>query len=385
LRISPSGKHPRIGIVGGGQLGKMLCLSAQKMGLFVTILDPTPDCPAKSVSDAQIIADFKDDAAIRRLAQQSDVVTFEIELANSDVLREIEKNGVAVHPSPETLFIIQNKLRQKEFLRQNGLPVPRFRKVEDAEHLATALSEFGSHAMLKAAQDSYDGRGNLEIDSATDLSDAMKRFAGREVFLEEWIDFEKELSVMVARNAAGEVAAYPVSENRHLESILDMSIVPARTDEKTRQECGRIAQDTMRVLKGSGMFGIEMFLCRDGRVLLNEIAPRVHNSGHYTIEAAKTSQFEQHLRAILDWPLGSTELLQSCVMVNILGNGTSGAYTVTGLDRVLSVPGATLHLYGKRETRHKRKMGHVTVLDADPDAALAKAKLVKETLRLESA
>ncbi|MDO8625624.1 MAG: 5-(carboxyamino)imidazole ribonucleotide synthase [Candidatus Diapherotrites archaeon] len=385
MRISSSERHPRIGIVGGGQLGKMLCLQAQKMGLYVTVLDPTPNCPAKSVSNEQIVADFKDEDAIRLLATKSDVLTFEIELANSKVLKEIERTGVAVHPSPDTLYIIQSKLRQKEFLRQNDLPVPRFRRVENAQQLAQALLEFNGHGMLKASTDSYDGRGNLEITDHTDLDTAMRRFAGRELFLEEWIDFDKELSVMVARNARGEIAAYPVAENVHSESILDMSIVPARVDQTVLENAQRIAHDTMRQLHGSGVFGIELFLTKNGRILINEIAPRVHNSGHYTIEAAKTSQFEQHLRAILDWPLGSTELLQNCVMVNVLGNGVSGPYQVHGRDEVLAIPGATLHMYGKHETRHKRKMGHVTILDADVESALRKADLVKQKLKLEGA
>ncbi|MDO8647159.1 MAG: 5-(carboxyamino)imidazole ribonucleotide synthase [Candidatus Diapherotrites archaeon] len=375
-----SGKFPRIGIVGGGQLGKMLCLEAKKIGLHVTVLDPTEKCPASSVSDEQIIADFKDETAIRELASKSDFITFEIELANSKVLKELEEKGCIVNPKPETLYIIQSKLRQKNFLKENNLPVPEFVEVKTLQDLKNGLEKFGNHAMLKLSQDSYDGRGNFELNAETNLEELFKKIEGNEMFLEDWVDFEKELSVMVARNDSGEIAAYPVSENIHKESILDVSIIPARVSEQSKESARQISEKVMNCLKGSGVFGIELFLTRQGKVLINEIAPRVHNSGHYTIEACKTSQFEQHLRAILDLPLGSTELLQNVVMVNILGNEKTGSFRLEGLKEVLKIEGANLHIYGKHESKPKRKMGHVTILDNDLENALKKAFKVKEVL-----
>ena len=206
-------EFPRIGIVGGGQLGKMLCLEAKKMGLQVTVLDPTPKCPASTVSDEQIIAGFKDEEAIRKLAEKSDFITFEIELANSKVLKELQEKGCVVNPSPETLQVIQSKLRQKQFLEKNNLPVPKFFEVKTPQELKERLDEFGNHAMLKLSQDSYDGRGNFELNAESNLEEVFKKIEGKEAFIEEWIDFEKEISVMVARNSSGEIAAYPVSEN----------------------------------------------------------------------------------------------------------------------------------------------------------------------------
>ncbi len=378
-----SKEFPRIGIVGGGQLGKMLCISAKRMGLHVSVLDPTPECPAASVSDEQIVADFKDEKAIRELASKSDFLTFEIELADSKVLKELEEKGCVVNPKPETLFIIQSKLRQKKFLQEHKLPVPKFCETKNAAELKKALEEFNGHAMLKASSDSYDGRGNLEITRETDLENAMKLFEGRELLAEEWIDFEKEISAIVARNPSGQVAVYPISENIHRESILDMTIVPARISEKAAENAMEIAKETMQCLKGAGVFCIEMFLEKNGNILINEIAPRVHNSGHYTIEACKTSQFEQHLRAIMDWHLGSTKLLHNAVMVNILGKGKSGKAQLNGVKELMEIEGASLHLYGKHESKHKRKMGHVTILEDNAEKALEKAKRIKEILSME--
>lgn len=363
-------------------MGKMLCLAAKQMGLYVTVLDPTPKCPAWSVSDEQIIAGFKDEAAILSLAEKSDVLTFEIELANSDVLKRVQQNGCLVHPSPKTLHTIQSKLRQKKFLQQNGLPVPLFFEINSSKELQQRVQELGGKAMLKMARDSYDGRGNFVADSATNLPELYEKLRGNELFLEEWIDFEKELSVMVARNEGGDVAVYPVAENIHSNSILDTSIVPARVPVHVQEEVKKMAEKTMRHLEGAGVFGIECFWTKEGTVLINEIAPRVHNSGHFSIEACKTSQFEQHVRAILNLPLGSTELLQPAVMVNILGTKT-GAFRPDGLNKILGIEGTNMHVYGKKESRPLRKMGHVTILDADLERALKKASLVKEILAME--
>lgn len=372
-------KAIRIGIVGGGQLGKMLCLQAKKMGLFVTVLDPTPNCPAASVCDEQIVADFKDENAIRQLASKSNVLTYEIELANSKILSELEQTGLVVNPKPATLHLIQNKLRQKNFLLSHTLPLPTFKAIHSLEDLKNALSDFNFHAMLKISEDSYDGRGNVELTAETNLDELYSRLAEKELFVEEWIDFEKELSVIAARNENNEIAVYPVAENQHWESILDQTIVPARISDTVAQKAQSVARQVLEHLSGAGVFCVELFLTKQNEILINEIAPRVHNSGHYSIEACQTSQFEQHLRAILNWPLGSTQLVQNAVMVNILGKKT-GVFELNGLSRVLQIPGTALHVYGKYESKPKRKMGHVTIVDSNLENALEKSHQVKQII-----
>ncbi|MBI4043568.1 MAG: 5-(carboxyamino)imidazole ribonucleotide synthase [Candidatus Diapherotrites archaeon] len=380
IGIETTNDFPRLGIIGGGQLGKMLASSAKRMGLQVTVLDPMPQCPAFGVSDDQIVADFMDESALRALASQSDCLTFEFdEAANSQALKELSATGYPVHPSPETLYITQSKVRQKTFLRGQGLPVPAFVVVQSQEDVCHALQEFNGHAMLKQSQGAYDGRGNWELQGFKDLDGLEGRLNGKEFFVEEWVSFEKELSVMVARNEQGDIATYPVAENIHKESILDTTIVPARIPQDSRKKAEDLARKTMESLNGSGVFGIEMFLTENNEVLINEIAPRVHNSGHYTLEACKTSQFNQHVRAILNWPLGSTQQIFPAVMVNILGK-SQGPFHLNGLSRILQIEGAYLHIYGKKESRPRRKMGHVTVIDEDLNAALAKAERVKRII-----
>lgn len=360
----------------------MIAASAKRMGLYVTVLDPTPNCPAAGVSDEQIVADFKDENAIRQLGEKSDTLTFELELANANVLRELNNNGCRVHPGPETLFTIQNKQRQKTFLKTKGLPIPTFKSVSNANEAKKVFQDFNNHAMLKMAQDSYDGRGNMELNTDTDWNTVEKWMNGKECFVEEWIPYQKELSVMVARNEKGEVATYPVSENIHTESILDTSIHPARVSEAVRNEADRVARETVEKLQGSGVFGIEMFLTNENTILINEVAPRVHNSGHYTLEACKTSQFNQHVRAVLNWPLGSTQQIYPAVMVNILGKSPQ-PFALNGLSRILAIDGAYLHIYGKHDSKPKRKMGHVTIIDSDLNAALQKSQKVKQIIAEE--
>ncbi len=377
-----------IGILGGGQLGKMLSQAAKRMGFGTIVLDPTPECPAYGVADDQIVADFKDESAIRQLAERSDVITYEIELGNSRVLKELEELGTIVNPSPETLEVIQDKLKQKEFLRNNKIPVPNFSKVESLDDLMHALhDDFTFPAFLKATKDSYDGRGNYFLQSVKDVEPAFNKFKGRELMLEEYVPFDKEVSVIAARNTHGKVSSYPVGENIHTDSILDKTIVPARIDEKTQSQARKIAERTLKVLKGAGVFGIEMFAEHSG-IRVNEIAPRVHNSGHYSIEASYTSQFEQHIRAILGLPLGDASLRSHVVMKNILGQpGFEGRYKIDGVTEALSIPGVYLHMYGKKEVRPKRKMGHLTVVDVegkkDTDLLISRAETARSLLRLE--
>ena len=372
-----------VGIIGGGQLGKMIAHEARRMSFRVIVLDPTADCPASKVADEQIVADFKDESAIMRLAERCDVLTYEIELANSTALRQLEERNYPVRPAPETLRIIQNKYRQKSFLKERGIPVANFELVKSREHLQDLCMKFGLPAVLKATEDSYDGRGNFVIKTKGDISNAYDYFSGRETMLEKFVSFSKEVSIMVARNPSGQIESFPVVENMHENGILDTTIAPAKVSPVVEQKAKKVAKKTMEVLHGAGIFGIEMFVTKRGDVMINEIAPRVHNSGHYTNEACSVSQFEQHLRAVLDLPLARPELLSPAAMVNILGpEGFEGAYAVAGLKEMMRVPGAALYIYGKKVSKPRRKLGHITATGQTAQEALLRAKRARNAIKL---
>jgi len=370
----------RIGIIGGGQLGKMMTLEAKRMGFHVVVLDPTPRSPAGQVADEEIVGGFYDAEKIERLVRSVDVTTCDLEHVDTATLKRLYDQGYEIAPSPYILEIIQDKLLQKTFLKEKGLPVPRFAPVVN---LAEDVKSFGFPVVQKARKGGYDGRGVFIIKSREDLA----RVLIGETYLEEYVEIEKELAVMVARNKRGEIACYPVVEMYFDEeaNICDVVIAPARIEERHKRKAQEIAIEVVKALEGVGIFGVEMFLSKDGEIFVNEIAPRPHNSGHYTIEACVTSQFEQHLRAILNLPLGSTKLLTPAVMVNLLGEkGYSGPVKVVGFEEVLKIEGLSVHVYGKRETRPYRKMGHFTVVDEDVNRALAKALAAKKILKVIS-
>ncbi len=368
----------RIGIIGGGQLAKMMTQEAKRMGFWVAVLDPTPQSPAGQVSDREIIADFYDSEALTTLAQEVDVVTYDIEHVDVHTLQK-EAIQTLILPSPELLAIIQDKLVQKEVLRQGGIPIPRFSPEVHRE----TLEELGLPAVWKARFGGYDGRGVARIQSAEDLSTLPPKPA----FLEEHIDIAKELAVLVARNRQGEMAVYPVVEmtfHTHAH-ICNWVIAPADIPLQIAERARSIAERCVLLLEGVGIFAVEMFLTTGGELFVNEIAPRPHNSGHFTIEACVTSQFEQHLRAICDLPLGATDLLSPAVMVNLLGGeGYQGTPVLTGLTEALRIPGVSFHFYGKRETRPLRKMGHVTIVDQTREGAMEKARRVQNILKIHS-
>jgi len=373
----------RVGIIGGGQLGKMIAQEARRMSFKVIVLDPTECCPASGIADEQIVADFKDENAIMKLAEKCDVLTYEIELANSAALKELEAKSYPVRPAPETLGTIQNKYRQKSFLKDHGIAVPEFALVRSENHLRELCKKFGFPVMLKACEDSYDGRGNFLITSKGKVREAFNSFAGRECMLEKFVPFTKEISIMIARNPRGQIESFPVGENLHKDNILDTTIVPARISRKVELKAKNMAKRTMEVLHGAGIFGIEMFVTRNGNVLLNEIAPRPHNSGHYANEACTVSQFEQHLRAVLDLPLSKPELMSPAVMINILGpKNLVGPYAVKGLTRLLKVQGVKLYIYGKKIVKPQRKMGHITATGKTLKEALARAAKARSTVEL---
>ena len=353
-----------LGIIGGGQLGMMLTEAAKNMPLDISkviVLDPTKNCPAAKVGAEQIVADFKDESSIRELADRSDIITYEIESGDSIVLKKLESK-CQINPSPETLFIIQDKLSQKNFLKENNIPVGKFSEITLRSELEAKIEEFGLPILLKTRRDAYDGRGNFKITSVEQISDALNLFEGRSLMVEEFVDFKMEVSVIAVRNTVGEIKTYPVVENIHEDNILKMTIAPARINTKISKNAEEIAHKTMEVLHGAGVFGIEMFVTQDDQILINEIAPRVHNSGHHTLQSSKTSQFEQHLRAILGLNLGSTELLHPAIMYNILGpKNFKGVYKIPTID----FDNAFLKMYGKLESKPKRKIGHVNLVDQD--------------------
>jgi len=350
----------RLGIIGGGQLGMMITEAARNLSdeiSEITVLDPTENCPAAQVGAKQIVGDFKDKNAIVKLAEQSDIITYEIESGNTDVLSNLKAD---IEPSPSTLGIIQDKLSQKKFLSENGLPVSQFYEIASLDDLRERINELGLPVLLKARRDAYDGRGNFKITSPDDVEKAYRHFDGKSLMVEKFVNFKMEVSVVAARNTKGEIATYPLVENIHEDNILNMTIAPARVSDDVISNAGEIAKKTMQVLKGAGVFGIEMFVDQNNEILINEIAPRVHNSGHHTLQSCKTSQFEQHLRAILGLDLGSTDLIHKTVMYNILGpDGFEGKYKPVQLEK----DGIYLKMYGKVVSKPQRKLGHFNVVD----------------------
>ena len=327
----------------------------------VVVLDPTPNCPASQAGAKQIIADFKDEDAILELAEKSDIITYEIESGNSDVLKKLENKSI-INPSPDTLKIIQDKLEQKKFLLKNKIPIAEFAEINNLDELKKIIEDFGLPVLLKVRKDAYDGRGNYKISSIEEISKAYTSFSNKPLMVEKFVDFKMEVSVIASRNTNGEIATYPVVENIHEENILRMTIAPARVSDIVRNKAESIAHNTMEVLKGAGVFGIEMFVTNNDEVLINEIAPRVHNSGHHTLQSSKTSQFEQHLRAILGLKLGSTELIHHTVMYNILGPANfHGKYKPI----IINADDVFLKMYGKEISKTKRKLGHFNVVDID--------------------
>ncbi|MBG9773865.1 5-(carboxyamino)imidazole ribonucleotide synthase [Brevibacillus laterosporus] len=360
-----------IGLLGGGQLGRMISLAGRAMGYRFVVLDPTEDSPCGQVSDQQIVARYDDQLAARKLAQLSDVITYEFENVDAGVAAILEEEAFVPQGS-KLLSITQHRVKEKTTLQACGLPVAPFRVVASAEDVREAVVELGLPAVMKTATGGYDGKGQWVLRSFEEIEEAFSCLAKAktELIVEKFVPFTKELSVIVARNVSGEIAAFPIAENIHRENILHQSIVPARIERKIQQRAERLAIELAEKLEMVGLLAVEMFLTEDGGLYINEMAPRPHNSGHYTMDACLTSQFEQHIRAISNLPLGSTKLLSPVVMVNILGE-----HVAPLLKKIDQLPKkAKLHLYGKQEAKEKRKMGHINLVAESVDVALQQAE-----------
>ncbi len=366
-------------------MGKMLALAAHNWDVETWVLDASKDFPAGPVCSRFIEGNFKDYEDVYRFGKQVDVLTIEIEHVNTEALLQLEKEGLKIHPSPSKLNIIKDKGLQKSFYQSHNLPTSPFQLWENGLSISQALNEGKLHFpfVQKSRTAGYDGRGVAVIRSKADLDLLMDEASLTEVL----VDFEKEIAVIVARNEEGEVTAFPVVEMdfNPLANLVEFLVCPADVSEKIEQEARKLAIATIEAFDLCGLLAVEMFLTKNGDLLINEVAPRTHNSGHHTIDSCYTSQFEQHLRSILNLPLGSTKMKTASVMVNLLGEpGYSGPVKYAGLDECLAMEGVKVHLYGKTTTKPFRKMGHVTILDPDVEAAKAKARKVKDTLKVIS-
>jgi len=370
------GPGSTVGILGGGQLGRMFGIAARRMGYRVHAFEPHPDSPAGQISDVEINAPYTDSLALERFARQVDVISFEFENIPLSAIREVAEIR-PLRPRGEVLHICQNREREKSFLREHGFPHASFAVVESPESLRAALSSIGTPSVLKTADFGYDGKGQVRLDEGVDVGTIWEQFHSSRGVLEEWIPFESELSVIVARGLDGRMVAFPPSENLHRRHILDISIVPARFPSSISEAAIQLASEITTSLDVVGLLAVEFFLTQDGRLLVNELAPRPHNSGHYTFDACVTSQFEQQLRAVCGLPLGSTALLSPVVMWNLLGHLWKKGEPDWNV--ILSEPRAKLHLYGKAEARLGRKMGHVSIL-AEVDEALGLIERFREEL-----
>jgi 5-(carboxyamino)imidazole ribonucleotide synthase len=366
-----------VGVLGSGQLGRMLAIAARRMGYYIHVLSPTEDTPAGEIADAEIKADYEDLDAIRAFAKGVDVVTFEFEnvsTAAADAAAEI----VPVRPSGAALHITQQRAREKAFLRLHGFPTTPCASVASIDELAVALGQIGTPAVLKTAAFGYDGKGQHRLSSIEDAEHVWSLIGHQEAVVERYVEFEKELSVVAARGIDGAFAHFPVIENTHRNHILDMSVSPARVEPQVANEAVQITRAIMEELSYVGVLCVEFFLTNDGKLLVNEVAPRPHNSGHLTFDACITSQFEQQLRAVCGLPLGDPTQMRPAAMVNLLGElWLDGEPDWAG---ALAIPDVKLHLYGKRKPRVGRKMGHITALAGTVETAIEKARAARDLL-----
>ena len=369
-----------VGVLGGGQLGRMFAMAARRLGYRVHTLAPEDDTPTGQIADVEINASYDDLDAVRAFAQAVDVVTFEFENVSANAVAEAEKHAI-VRPNGRSLAIAQHRLKEKQFLAGNGIPVAPFAPVRTADDLASAPDIVGFPTVLKTATSGYDGKGQIRIDDVRELPRAWETLGRRESVLETFLDLDREISIIGARGVAGEWSHFGPIENTHAKHILDVSVVPANVEDATGTLAVDITRRVMDALDFVGVLCVEFFITRDGRLLVNELAPRPHNSGHLSFDACRTSQFEQQLRSVCGLPLGSPDmLLPAAAMANLLGDlwedGREPEWAAA-----LALADVKLHLYGKSSPRSGRKMGHLTVLASTPAEARARVLAARELLR----
>ena len=372
-----------IGVVGGGQLGRMMILEGHRTGLTFAVMDPSPDCPSAVIAHQFFEGGFNDATVIEKLAAVSRRLTFEFEHIDAATLMRLETTGCQVMPSPETLHMVQDKFRQKSFLASCALPIPEFSQVKTIEDVQAAADQYGYPLMLKSCTGGYDGKGNALISTAGDIPGTFNSLEGsqRPLMAERCIDFLMEISVLVARDQSGNLAVFPVGQNIHKNSILSRTIVPAPLPASVIRQAETLAKETMEQLKGIGIFCIEMFVDQRYNLSINEIAPRTHNSGHHTIESCSVSQFGQQIRALMGWPLAEPVLRRPAVMINLLGDPKKpGRPRLHGISDAMGSGEVYPHLYGKTESRPGRKMGHVTILGDTLEQAQKTADKVEACL-----
>ncbi len=373
----------RIGIVGGGQLAKMTSLPAMAIGCEVVILEKSEGTPSQSLAAEVLFGDWDQPGPLLELAQKVDIVTLENEFVDAGALAHLEQAGHLLYPSSKTIALVQDKLIQKQTLEAAGIPVAPFIAVSTKEDIISAGEQLGWPMVLKARRNGYDGKGNATVEQASAIDDAWNKLDGdkRELYVEAFCPFKGELAVMVTRSVDGEMVNYPVVESVQRDHICHIVRAPARIAPELAQRAVDMARKAVTTIDGVGTIGVEMFLTEDDKIILNEMAPRVHNSGHYTIEACECSQFENHVRAILGLPLGSCAMIApAAIMINLLGEEEGSGYPA-GIDQALSVAGAHIHVYGKAATRIGRKMGHITALGQTMAEAEQKAETAANYIR----
>ncbi len=371
-----------IGVMGSGQLGRMFAIAARRMGYRIHTFSPDKNTPTGQVADLEVCAGYSDEAAVRAFARGVDVLTFEFENVPVQSVEWAAEHCV-VRPSGRVLHLCQHRLREKEFLKAAGLPLAEFASVISLAELEEALARLGAPAVLKTAAFGYDGKGQHKITKDSDLASVWAGFEGQPAVLEAWVPFEIEVSVLVARGIDGATQVYPVCENAHANHVLDLTLVPARIPAEVAEQAREIAVRTAVALDLVGLLAVEMFLLPGGRFLINELAPRPHNSGHFSFDASVTSQFEQQLRAVCGLPLGSTELLRPTAMANLLGDVWNGGEPDWAAAAAL--PEVKIHLYGKAEPRPGRKMGHLVALGGTLEEAAERVREARRRLVREGA
>jgi 5-(carboxyamino)imidazole ribonucleotide synthase len=376
--------HCVVGVIGGGQLGRMIALAARRLGVRTVIWTGGLEAPAVECADEVIDLPFDDAQALQDFCSRVTVSTVEFENIPRETLEAVARS-TGLHPSPSAIAICQNREREKNFLREMQIPHTPFAVVASAADLAVAMRELGGPGVLKTADFGYDGKGQIKLEGHEDPGEVWAKFDAPRAVLEAWVPFEKELSVMAARGADGSIVTYDPAENRHRNHILDLSIVPARISPAVKLEAAAIARRVAEALDYRGILGVEFFLKTDGELLVNEIAPRPHNSGHHTLDACVTSQFAQQLRAVIGLPLGSTRLLTPVVMLNLLGDFWQDETTPPDWLPLFEDRETSLHLYGKRHARGRRKMGHANIIGTTTEAALARAEALKARWLAEGA